>query len=67
MGTSTEQEQPHAAGVGMAGAGAVNVSPWAVGRRRVLLRRELGLPLIILFLGVFLAVRSDYFLDWQIG
>ena len=65
MEASTEREQPHSAGVGMAGAGAVSLSPWAVGRRRVLLRRELGLPLIIVVLGVFLSVRSEYFLDWQ--
>lgn len=69
MAASTERpasgEEPHSAGVGVAGAGSVSLSPWAVGRRRVLLRRELGLPLIIVCLGAFLSLRSEYFLDWQ--
>jgi ribose transport system permease protein len=58
-------EHPHDAGVGVAGAIPVSTNPWVSGRRSVLLRPELGLPLIIVCLGAFLAIKSEYFLEWQ--
>jgi ribose transport system permease protein len=58
-------EHPHGGGVGVAGAVPVNTNPWVSGRRGVLLRPELGLPLIIVCLGAFLSFKSQYFLDWQ--
>jgi ribose transport system permease protein len=58
-------EHAHDAGVGFSGAVAVSSNPWVSGRRSVLLRPELGLPLIIVVLGAFLAIKSEYFLEWQ--
>jgi ribose transport system permease protein len=43
----------------------VPVSRWAVGWRSWLLRPEMGLPLILLLLCIYLAFTSQYFLEYQ--
>lgn len=43
----------------------VPVSPWAVGWRSWLLRPEMGLPLILLLLCVYLGYSSQYFLEYR--
>ena len=38
---------------------------WASGWRSLLLRPEMGLPLILLLLGIYLSLSSQYFLQYQ--
>src|SRR3954465_4576334 len=38
---------------------------WSTGWRSLLLRPEMGLPLILVLLGVYLAFSSQYFLEYQ--
>lgn len=61
--SSSPPDAPHALSVGS--TAAVTTSPWLSGRRRILLRPELGLPLIILALGIYLSIASPYFFGWQ--
>jgi ribose/xylose/arabinose/galactoside ABC-type transport system permease subunit len=44
---------------------AAPLSPWATGWRSLLLRPEMGLPLITLLFGVYLTFASQYFLQYQ--
>ena len=53
------------AGTESATAAAAPLSPWATGVRSLLLRPEMGLPLITLLLGVYLSFASPYFLQYK--
>jgi ribose transport system permease protein len=44
---------------------AAPLSPWATGWRSLLLRPEMGLPLITLLFGAYLTFASQYFLQYQ--
>jgi len=62
---STEPAPPVVAGPDAAAVVAAPLSPWATGWRSLLLRPEMGLPLITLLFGVYLTFASQYFLQYQ--
>ena len=62
---SAEPAPPVVAGPDAAAVIAAPLSPWATGWRSLLLRPEMGLPLITLLFGVYLAFASQYFLQYQ--
>ena len=62
---SAESAPPVVAAPDAAAVVAAPLSPWATGWRSLLLRPEMGLPLITLLFGVYLSFASPYFLQYQ--
>src|SRR5215216_650186 len=59
------QAEAGTAGVPAPRAAEVPTSVWATGWRSWLLRPEMGLPIILLLLCIYLSVTSQYFLEYQ--